>query len=674
MSPANRTLRQSALRQLIALGAIMLVPIILLGFVLAGTYRGEVNQRGLAQGKSEALLMAQSAIQPLLDGRPLAQELTPLELARLHDLANAVVRNGNVRRLRLRNLQGAVVFSDDGSGFRLKVEDEALAAARGHTVVRLTRFNSDAVDKGRVGSQVVEIYMPLYAGAQRSRVGVLELYLPYTPISNDVNAGLGLLYRNLAIGLALLYFSLFAISYRVGRRLRRQVKINTYQAEHDALTDLPNRTLFHRQAKAELTRGARRGHKTTIAIIDLDRFKEINDTLGHQSGDRLLTELGRRLAEHLRAPDSLARFGGDEFGVVLSDLADPELVLRRLRELIHTEIEVSGLPLSVEASIGYVVAPDDGTDIDELLQLADVAMYVAKNDRSGIVRYDRSQNHYDASKLTLVTELRQAIASGQLELHYQPKIDVRTQRVTGIESLVRWQHPSHGLLYPDRFIPLVEQTDLIDDLTAWALRQAIDDLVRLGPSFEDLTVSVNISARNLGRVGFASKVIGELDDARVPAERLIVEVTETAIMADPLRSAEALRELSAARVAISIDDFGSGQTSLALLAKLPINELKIDLDFVRDIDTNSAHAGIVRSIVELGHHLELSVVAEGVETVEALEIVTATGCDLVQGYLYAQPMPLAQLAAWLEDVSTTPPMGLDDSNRLRLATDFVQRV
>ncbi len=656
MSPANGALHQSAIRQLVALGAVMLVPIILLGFVLAGSYRGEANQRGLAQGRSEALLMARSAIQPLLDGRPLSQQLTPLELARLHNLTNAVVTNGSVRRLRLRSLDGAVVFSDDGSGFRQKVEDEALAAARGQTVARLTRFNSDVVDKGRVGSQVVEIYMPLYAGAHRGRVGVLELYLPYTPIRNDVNAGLGLLYRNLAIGLALLYVALFGISYWVGRRLRRQVKINTYQAEHDALTDLPNRTLFHRQAKSELLRATKRGESTTIAIIDLDRFKEINDTLGHQSGDRLLTELGRRLAAHLRAPDSLARFGGDEFGVVLSDLSDPEVVLRRLRELIHTEIEVSGLPLSVEASIGYVVAPDDGTDVDELLQLADVAMYVAKNDRSGIVRYDRSQNHYDAAKLTLVTELRQAIASGQLVLHYQPKVDIDLQRVTGVESLVRWEHPTRGLLFPDRFIPLVEQTDLIDDLTAWVMRQALDDLGRLGPPFEDLSVAVNISARNLGRVGFAAQVIQALAEARVPAERLTVEVTETAIMADPVRAAAALSEMTDAGVRVSIDDFGSGQTSLGMLSKLPISELKIDLDFIRDVDTNSAHAGIVRSIVELGHHLELTVVAEGVETVEALSVVATTGCDLVQGYLYARPMPLVQLVAWLDEVSVAPPV------------------
>ena len=660
MTPANTATRHSPLRQLVTLGVIMLVPVLILGVVLAFSYQREAQSRGLAQGRSEALLMAQSAIEPLLDGRPLGQPLSPTELKRLRTLATSVVRNGNVKRLRLRNLRGQVVFSDDGSGFHQRIEDEALTAAGGHTVTRLTRFNSDAVDIGKVGSQVVEIYMPLYAGTTDHRVGVLELYLPYTPIRNDVIAGLRTLYLNLAIGLALLYVAIFAISYWVGRRLRSQVKINTYQAEHDALTDLPNRTLFHRLAKAEIVRGSRLGRSTTIAIIDLDRFKEVNDTLGHRSGDRLLSSLGLRLATHLRPPDALARIGGDEFGVVLSDVADPAGVLARLRELIHEEIEVSGLPLSVESSIGYVVAPEDGTDIDELLQLADVAMYVAKDDRSGVVRYQDSQNHYDAAKLTLITELRQAIAEDLLVLHYQPKVDLKSQHITGIESLVRWRHPEQGLLYPDRFIPLVEQTDLIDDLTEWVMARALADLHQLGPEWSRMNVAVNVSARNLGRVGFARQVTDALARAGVNGDRLTVEVTETGIMADPSRAAQSLGALSDAGVRISVDDFGAGQTSLGMLANLPIDELKIDRGFIAGIDSSTAHAGIVRSIVELGHHLKLVVVAEGVETVNELGAVALTGCDLVQGYLYARPMPIEQLIPWLDDVVMTSPIRFDD--------------
>ena len=404
--------------------------------------------------------------------------------------------------------------------------------------------------------------------------------------------------------------------------------------------------LFHRRAEAEVARGRALRQPTTIAIIDLDRFKEVNDTLGHQNGDRLLTSIGSRLAAHLRRPDGLARLGGDEFGIVLSNVSDPGDVLSRLRDVIQREVQISGLPLSVEASIGYVVSPEDGTDIDELLQLADVAMYVAKGQHSGVVRYDRSQNHYDASNLSLVSELRHAIATDQLSLHYQPKVHVDTRAVAGVEALVRWQHPTLGNISPDRFIPLVEQTDLIDELTGWVVGRALDDLNRMEEVNDRLTVAVNVSARNLDR-GFAGQIVGALKRAGVEPQRLTVEVTETALMIDPARAGSILREISDAGADVSIDDFGTGQTSLGLLATLPIAELKIDRSFIADMHLNQANAAIVRSMVELGHNLNLRVVAEGVETADEIEALSITGCDLVQGYLFARPMPLEELILWL---------------------------
>ena len=602
--------------------------------------------------------MAQTAIQPLLDGQPLSRGLTPTATAGMQRLAAEAVKNGDVQRIRLRDLAGNVVFSDDRSGFRQTPEDEALDASRGLVVARLTRINSDSVDTGKAGSESVEIYMPLDAGTPRHRVGVLEAYLPYAPINADISSGLNTLYRHLALGLAALYVVLFGISFYAGRRLRRQVKMNAYLAEHDPLTDLPNRALFLRRAETVLTQGGQRGQPTTIAIIDLDRFKEVNDTLGHQNGDRLLTALSHRLASHLHSVDSLARLGGDEFGVILSNIADPDEVLVQLRSVIQREVEVGGLPLSIEASIGYVVAPDDGTDVDELLQLADVAMYVAKRQHAGVMRYDTTQNHYDASNLALVAELRHAIASDQLLLHYQPKVDITNQRADAVEALVRWQHPVHGLLYPDRFIPLAEQTDLIDELTSWVLTRALKDLSVLGPNGDQLTVAVNVSARNLGRMDFAGHVVEALAREHVEPHRLIIEVTETALMTDPVRAASVLGAISSAGVRISIDDFGSGQTSLGYLSTLPISELKIDRSFIADMHEDGGHAAIVRSIVELGHNLGFSVVGEGVETEDVLEHLVATGCDLVQGYLFARPMPIEQLVAWLRvrTAATCEPM------------------
>jgi diguanylate cyclase len=340
------------------------------------------------------------------------------------------------------------------------------------------------------------------------------------------------------------------------------------------------------------------------------------------------------------------RLGGDEFGVLLGNVGEPEEILNRLREVIEHEVDISGVPLTVEASIGYVVAPEHGVDADELLQLADVAMYVAKRNQAGLVRFDQSQNHYDAANLALVAELRHAIDSDQLVLHYQPKVSLGSPGVRAVEALVRWQHPAHGLLYPDRFIPMAEQTGLIDKLTEWVVVRAASDLASLGSECHDLTVAVNVSARNLTHVRFAQQVVQAVDAVGVAADRIYIEITETALMTDPGRAAVVLQELHRAGFRISIDDFGTGQSSLGYLSSLPVDEMKIDMSFIADMTRNRGHSAIVQSIVELGHNLGFQVVGEGVETDEIQAALAATGCDLAQGYLFARPMPLEQLENW----------------------------
>jgi diguanylate cyclase len=624
--------------------AITLVPVLLLGVILSASYRTEANRRGLAEGGSEALLMARTAVQPLLSGQPLSRGLSPAESTAMTRLVRNVVGTGDVLRLRLRDQSGAVVFSDDGSGFHQAPEDEALDAARGKEIVRLTRFNSDSVDTGTIGPTSVEVYLPLHAGGSHRQVGVMEVYLPYAPIAADVDAGLSMLYRNLAIGLTLLYLILFGISAFVGRRLRRQVRINAYLAEHDALTSLPNRLHFHRRVQEALRRGRETGHDTTIAIIDLDRFREVNDTLGHHNGDRLLAALSDRMAAHLRGIDALARMGGDEFGIILVNVSEPEEVLFRLRQVIEDEVEISGLPLCIEASIGYVVAPEHGDNVDDLLQLADVAMYVAKAHHAGVVRYDPSLNHYDAANLALVSELRHAIDADELVLFYQPKINLRDGGADAVEALIRWQHPDHGLLPPDRFIPLAEQTGLIDRVTEWVVTRAIADVMSWG---DGLSVAVNVSARNLGNPGLVPHLVDSLGAAGLTPGRFFVEITETALMTDPERAAVVLQRLHSAGIGISIDDFGTGQTSLSYLSALPIDEIKIDRSFVADMTESAGHSAIVRSIVDLGHNLGFQVVGEGVEDHEIASALTAVECDVAQGYLYARPMPTVQLTEWL---------------------------
>jgi diguanylate cyclase (GGDEF)-like protein len=641
------TSRRSMLRLLATYGAISLVPVVLLGLAFASNYRSEARQRGVAEGRSEALLLARTAIQPRLTGRQLNEGLSPGERASMEALVHTAVRHHDILRLRLRGLDGKVVYADDGSELGQPPEDEALDAARGEVVADLTRVNSDPGDIGRVGPESVEVYLPLSAGSPQRAVGVLEVYLPYAPISADLANGLHALYRNLILGLAGLYLALLAISFSVSRRLREQLKVNTYLAEHDSLTDLPNRALFLRRAEAALVAARRSQVPMAIAIVDLDRFKEVNDTLGHHNGDRLLTELAHRLAGFMRPNDCVARLGGDEFGIILRDVRDPDDILWRVRTVIEHEVSVSGLPLSVDSSIGYVVAPDDGTDVDNLLQRADVAMYVAKEQHGGVVRYDESQNHYDAANLSLIGELRHAIEIDALVLHYQPKATLATGQVEAVEALVRWRHPSLGLVYPDRFVPLAEQTDLIDKLTEWVLRRALDDLRALGPAAAHVTMAVNVSARNLARSGFADLVVRTLAAAEVAPDRLVLEITETALLTDPEGASVVLARLDALGVNVSIDDFGSGQTSLGYLSTLPVHELKIDRSFIADMLVNPAHAAIVRSIVDLGHNLHLRVVGEGVESEAIWEILRASGCDAAQGYLLARPMPIEELGAWL---------------------------
>ncbi len=653
--PTGPQQRESTFKLFGTFAVIMLVPVVLLGLVLATSYRREADRRGLAQGRAEALLMAQTAVEPILNGRPLSQGLSPSETADMQRLVRTAVHTGDVSRLRLRDLGGNVVYSDDGSGLHKQTgddddQDEALAAAHGVTVARITRLNADSDDTGPLGPESVEVYLPLLAGSPIHRVGVLEVYLPYAPIRSDVDAGIDSLYRNLAIGLAVLYALLFGISFAIGRKLRRQVKVNAYMAEHDALTDLPNRLLFHRRVQEALRRGSETGQATTIAIIDLDRFKEVNDTLGHYNGDRLLEALSERMAAHLRGLDALARLGGDEFGIVLAGVSEPEEILIRLRQVIEYEVEISGLPLIVEASIGYVVAPEHGEDVDELLQLADVAMYVAKAQHAGVIRYDPSQNHYDAANLALVSELRVALDADQLVLFYQPKISLQDGRVDAVEALIRWRHPELGLLPPDRFIPLAEQTGLIDRVTEWVATRAIADLSGWR---DDLSVAINVSARNLGHPSLVPLLINSLAAARIEPARLYVEITETALMTDPERAAVVLQDLRRAGIGISIDDFGTGQTSLGYLVALPIDEIKIDRTFISDMTVSVGHHSIVQSIIDLGHNLGLHVVGEGVETDEIASALIAAGCEVAQGYLYARPMPAEELSDWLVSHETT---------------------
>ncbi len=630
---------------------VSLVPVLILGLVLAASYRSDAAARGLAEGRAQAQLFAHVAVEPLLAGADLGRPLTDREVAALDQMSESAVAGGEIVRLRLRDLDGRIVYSSDGSGAVDEVDDHALEAARGEVIAEVTHLDADdnGGGTGDVGIRAAEVYRPLTDGTSTTPIGVLELYLPYDPIAQDVEAGLNSLYRDLAVGLALLYLLLAGISWSATRRLRAQVARNAFLAEHDQLTGLPNRRAFQQRLDKLIAAAGRGGPAVAVAILDLDRFKEVNETLGHGNGDALLTQLGRRLSAAVGDQRLVARLGGDEFGIILlsSEIAVRSDSVARVQRVLGQEIELAGLPLVVEASIGIAQAPQDGSDAETLLQHADMAMYVAKEAGSGVASYHEELNHYDAARLALVGDMRRALAGHELVLHYQPKLDLRTGEVDTVEALVRWNHPERGLLMPDAFLPLVEKTGMIEPLTAWVVDAALAWAASSPKGTSMVRVAVNVSARNLVVASFPDMVLDALSRHAVSADRLAIEVTETALVADLQRAELSLRRLAAAGVRVSVDDFGRGQTSLSHLSKLPLHEVKIDKTFVTDMSEVDSHAAIMRSVIDLAHNLGFEVVAEGVETQSVLDALRVAGCDFAQGYHIARPMPAGQLGEWL---------------------------
>ncbi len=436
---------------------------------------------------------------------------------------------------------------------------------------------------------------------------------------------------------------------RVRRQLRDEGQRAWHSSLHDSLTGLANRVLLADRLDQALRTGKRDHRPTALLLVDLDRFKDVNDTLGHHYGDELLKQVGARLASGLRDMDTVARLGGDEFAVLLPNvegLAGAIAAAERLRASLATPFVIDDVELAVDASVGIVVSGLHGEDPGTLLQRADVAMYVAKDQGIGVFAYDPGHDGHSPERLSLLSELRHAIDHGQLVLDYQPQVSLTTGEMTGVEALVRWNHPTRGLVSPDSFIPLAEHTAMIGPLTATILDLAVGQVRRWLDGGHRIPVSVNFSARNLLEARLVDDVVASLERHAVSVELLKIEITESAIMSEPVRAQETLQRLHDLGLQISIDDFGAGYTSLAQLKDLPVSELKVDRSFVMSMDRDARDALIVHSVVELGHNLGLTVVAEGVETIEALETLGRYGCDVAQGYFLSRPIPAEMLLDW----------------------------
>ena len=435
--------------------------------------------------------------------------------------------------------------------------------------------------------------------------------------------------RNLMIGLGLAaLLSGAAIAWFVSRQVAQQARLLTNQALFDDLTGLANRALLLDRLGHEIARARRTQSTFGIALMDLDRFKEVNDTLGHEVGDELLREVAHRLKNTVRAEDMVARLGGDEYVLVLQDLdaAGIPAIAESIRVVLDKPFHWKNQSIDIGASLGVALFQTDLEDPSELIRQADIAMYTAKRSSKDFALYKPDQEH-SRNELSFKSELREAISSNQLSLYFQPQIDHQHACIVGLEALVRWNHPTRGFLGPDTFVPLAEEAGLIDALTHWVLEQALIHLASLNSQGHRLSMSVNLSARNLHDLNLPAMVAALLADTGIAPGKLKLEITESAIMANPKDGLSILSELDQMGVTLAIDDFGTGYSSLAYLKQLPVDELKIDKSFVMDLEDRENDAVIVRSTIDLAHNLGLKVTAEGVETQAIWDILCILGCD-----------------------------------------------
>ena len=564
-----------------------------------------------------------------------------------------------LRAVRLWTVDSQVVFATDAreglfpDGLRL---DSALIGKPAPKVVG--ELGAD----GREESRSLSVYVPLYAAGEGEPVGAAEIVLDYSDTEAAVADAVRLVAVLVAGGLVLLWILLFRTVSNASRRLRSHATENARLALLDPLTGLPNRRLLAERIDRAAIAAARSGQPMGLLLLDVDGFKEINDTLGHDYGDRLLIEVGRRVRGIARETDTVSRLGGDEFAVlmpVLRNVEDAAALARRVLEVFGVAFDLDGITLHVDASIGVALLPDHAEDQLTLMRHADVAMYAAKRAKLGYVVYSVEGDHHSPQRLTLMGDLRVALSSeDQLALHYQPKVDLFTGRVAGLEALMRWSHPVTGDISPVDFIPLAEQTGMVSDLTQWVLEQAVRQLhdwerERAGVPMH---LAVNLSARNLHEADLPERVRQLLHDARVSPGCLELEITESAIPGDAGRAQDAMRALSEHGVHLAVDDFGIGNTSISQLRSYPLRTVKIDRSFIQPLMSDADSIVLVRAIIDLAHEFDLLTVAEGVEDAETAAVLRELGCDLAQGFLWSPAVAagdLLEVVRAIDEASTT---------------------
>ncbi len=506
---------------------------------------------------------------------------------------------------------------------------------------------------GTHGDPELDVFVPL-TGDSSSVYGVAEVRLPYQDTLTRIISIERVIALMVLGGLLIVWLLLLRTIYRASKRLRLQSAENARLALQDPLTGLPNRRLLNERLERAAVVAGRSGDRVALMLLDIDRFKEVNDTLGHDRGDLLLRQVAERLTSAVRDMDTVARLGGDEFAILLplvASLQDAEFAAERVLDVFKEPFEFGGLTLHVDTSIGVAVMPDHADDVTTVMQHADIAMYQAKAMHSGIAMYSSNQDAHSTSHLVLLGDLRQAIGSDELSVHFQPKVSLTTGEVVGFEALLRWQHPTRGMVPPAEFVPLAERTGLIHSLTRLVLTLVVEQLAEWRKEGITLPVAVNLSARNLEEPDLADFISELLTGVGVPASLLELEITESAMISDPVRANEMLDSLAALGLYIAVDDFGTGYTSMAQLERMPLRMLKIDRTFVWRMLDDPGGAVLVKAIIDLAHEFNLSVVAEGVEDVEMITELRRLGCDTAQGFHWSKPVPAAEVPAMMRRIA-----------------------
>ena len=595
---------------------------------------------------SEARVIASAVLRGPLRASDFEGPVGERRRSALDELFESHVLGEGVLLATLYDEDGRVTYSTDHRLVGTRTDSEHVREARAGSI--RSDVTTLAAHEASEERKALRTYAPV---AVQGGTGAVALFQDYAPIARAANATFLPVAGIFEVVLVLLFVALVPILRRVTQRIRRQMEEIEHRALYDELTGLPNRTLFRDRIEQAILAARREQRSATVMLLDVDRFREINDALGHETGDLLLQEVGARLAGELRTSETFARLGGDEFGILLPTATTEEAA--RLAERVHAALEapfaLRGLPLEVATSIGVVAYPEHGEDVDTLLQRADVAMYVAKDAHAGTAVYDAELDTNDAARLALAGELRHAIEHEELVVHFKPKADLETGRIVGAEALVRWQHPKRGFIPPNEFVPIAERTGLIKPLSRYVLASAIRQCATWNTAGLELHVAVNLTIPDLLDLELPDGIAALLAETGVRAEQLELEITETTILADPFRVRLVLKRLNEMGLRLAIDDFGTGYSSLAYLKSLPVQTIKIDRSFVMDMCENRNDATIVRSTIELGRNLGLRVVAEGVESQEVWDALHAHGCSLAQGYFIGRPAAAEDLRGLLEE-------------------------